>query len=54
MEPKTITIDVQLAQAILSYLQTRPYAEVYQLIEHLIKAAQTEQIKQATKASINE
>jgi hypothetical protein len=41
MEQKTVAIDLQLAQAILSYLQTRPYAEVYQLIELLIRAAQT-------------
>lgn len=34
-----ITIGRQLAQGLLNYLQTRPYVEVFQLIEELIAAA---------------
>ncbi len=35
MEPKFI-IEAGLAQAVLNYLVTRPYAEVHQLINRLI------------------
>lgn len=35
MENTVIAIEKEKAQAILSYLATRPYSEVYQLIEML-------------------
>ncbi|MFZ9272092.1 MAG: hypothetical protein ACO24B_01610 [Ilumatobacteraceae bacterium] len=34
-----IKISKEIASAILGYLQTRPYIEVYQLIDALLKAA---------------
>lgn len=39
MNNDTITIKKEFAQAILNYLQTRPYAEVFQLIDTLIASA---------------
>lgn len=38
----TITISMPLANAILQYLATRPYAEVVQLIQELQKQASAE------------
>ena len=37
---QTLTISTQLANALLGYLGTKPYAEVYQLIAEIQKAAQ--------------
>lgn len=39
---KNIIITQELAQAIINYLQTRPFIEVYQLIDGLLKASQTQ------------
>jgi hypothetical protein len=36
---KDITISVELANAILGYLGTRPYGEVFQLIQAMQSAA---------------
>lgn len=33
--PTTVTLSVQLVDAVLTYLGTRPYVEVFQLIQEL-------------------
>jgi hypothetical protein len=39
-KPKTeIIMSIALAQEIINYLQTRPYAEVFQLIGKIMEAA---------------
>ena len=40
---KEITIKIELANAILNYLGSRPYGEVFQLIQAIQSAAQPEQ-----------
>ena len=40
---KEITIKIELANAILNYLGSRPYGEVFQLIQAIQAAAQPEQ-----------
>lgn len=35
MEKKTITLSMETADALLQYLATRPYGEVYQLIARM-------------------
>jgi hypothetical protein len=34
-----ITLSREVAQALIAYLQTKPYVEVYQLIDVLLKSA---------------
>lgn len=36
-ETKSVSVTVELVDAILRYLQTRPYVEVYLLINEIIK-----------------
>jgi hypothetical protein len=38
-----ITLSTQLVNAILQYLGTRPYADVFQLVEAIQKEAKTQQ-----------
>ena len=39
MSNETVTLSVPLVNALLNYLSTRPFAEVYQLIQELQKQA---------------
>lgn len=47
MDKKPIEISVELAQATVNYLATKPYSEVYQLIGLFHKAAQVKPEKEA-------
>lgn len=40
---KTIEIPVELGQALVNYLQSKPYGEVWQLIQALLEAAKEPQ-----------
>jgi hypothetical protein len=41
---KPISLDIQLINAVLNYLGTRPYAEVYQMIQAIQAAASKEEV----------
>jgi hypothetical protein len=45
-----LLISLELAQALVNYLQGRPYAEVHQLITALLQAERTGEIEQEEKA----
>lgn len=45
-----LVIPIELAQALVNYLQGRPYAEVHQLITALLQAERTGEIEQAEQA----
>jgi hypothetical protein len=40
MNDQTVTLNLNLVNAILNYLGSRPFAEVYQLIQAIQEAAQ--------------
>jgi hypothetical protein len=44
---KNMTISIELANAILNYLATRPYGEVFQLIQAVQAAAPKEEAQEA-------
>lgn len=44
MEKKTITLSMETADAVLQYLATKPYGEVYQLINRMQADAQNAEI----------
>jgi hypothetical protein len=44
---KNMTISIELANAILNYLATRPYGEVFQLIQAMQAAAPKEEAQEA-------
>jgi hypothetical protein len=44
---KNMTISIELANAILNYLATRPYGEVFQLIQAMQAAAPKEEAQKA-------
>lgn len=46
---KEITISVELANAILGYLGSRPYGEVFQLIQAMQAAAPKAETPEATE-----
>ena len=46
---KEITLPIELANAILQYLGTRPYQEVAQLIAEMQKVAQAQPVKEAAE-----
>ena len=46
---KEITISIELANAILGYLGTRPYGEVFQLIQAMQAAAPKAETPEATE-----
>ena len=41
-----LEVDVQLLQAILNYLQTQPYNEVYLLIPEIVKLTPKQEVKE--------
>lgn len=51
MQQEEIKISTQLAQATVNYLQGRPYAEVFQLIQAFQQAAQPQQEKVKEEAT---
>jgi hypothetical protein len=46
---KDMTISIELANAILGYLGTRPYGEVFQLIQAMQAAAPKAETPEATE-----
>lgn len=46
METKQIKMDVELAQTIVNYLQTKPYQEVHQIIPAIINCKPIEEEKE--------
>ena len=40
---REIGVDIKLLQEIINYLQERPYHEVYQLVEKILKASNKEE-----------
>jgi hypothetical protein len=46
---KDMTISIELANAILGYLGTRPYGEVFQLIQAMQAAAPKAEAPEATE-----
>ena len=46
---KELTLPIELANAILQYLGTRPYQEVTQLIAQMQQAAQAQSVKDAAE-----
>ena len=49
MNDQTITLTLPLVNAVMQYLGTRPYAEVFQLL-HAVQAEAAPQVKQAELA----
>lgn len=49
MEKKTITLSMETANAVLQYLATKPYGEVYQLIAQMQKEAADNAVTNAEK-----